>query len=73
MSISIVLDSGLWHLDARVRVLESGVQSHDSGVNCRATAKGFFFIRVCGMLFAFNISYILSYEYYKIDLFKSRC
>ena len=32
MSIRIVLDSGVWHPDARVRVLESGVQSHDSVV-----------------------------------------
>ncbi|MEI6104332.1 MAG: tyrosine-type recombinase/integrase [Methanothrix sp.] len=31
MSIRIVLDSGVWYLDARVRMLESGVRSHDSG------------------------------------------
>jgi len=42
MSISVVLDSGVWHLDARVRVQESRVQSHDSGVrpHLRAIQEG---------------------------------
>ena len=31
MSISIVLDSGVWHQDARVRVQESRVMTQESG------------------------------------------